>query len=284
MSVEAITWALKQDIKPSGTKFVLVAIANCADGKDGIAWPSVAYLAEATGQDRKTVMAGIARLMETGYIRDTGERRGLTKQVIVYQLPDFETFFPKQSQKRDSTENGTVPKFPSNSTGTPQKQYRNSAETVPKTGHGTVNEPSLEPSVKHTPPAQAQSGASSRGSASKPASGYPKDFELAWAGYPDRPGANKKAAFKAWSARIKAGVDPNDILAGVQRYAKYCDATKTTGTRYVKQPETFFGPDEHYEQKWETPAPAGSTGKTGVRHGNFGSQDYHAGLGPDGAF
>lgn len=138
MSVEAITWALKQDVKPSGTKFVLVAIANCADGKDGIAWPSVAYLAEATGQDRKTVLAGIARLMETGYIRDTGERRGLTKQVIVYQLPEFETFSPKQSQKRDSTENGTVPEFPSNSTETPGEQYRNSSETVPKTGHGTV--------------------------------------------------------------------------------------------------------------------------------------------------
>lgn len=138
MSVEAITWALKQDIKPSGTKFVLVAIANCADGKEGIAWPSVAYLVDATGQDRKTVMAGINRLVATGYIRDTGERRGLTKQVIVYQLPEFSTFTPIQAQKRNSTENGTVPEFPSNSTGIPSKEYRNSPETVPKTGHGTV--------------------------------------------------------------------------------------------------------------------------------------------------
>lgn len=138
MSVEAITWALKQDIKPSGTKFVLVAIANCADGKEGIAWPSVAYLVDATGQDRKTVMAGINRLVAAGYIRDTGERRGLTKQVIVYQLPEFSAFTPIQAQKRNSTENGTVPEFPSNSTEIPSKEYRNSLETVPKTGHGTV--------------------------------------------------------------------------------------------------------------------------------------------------
>lgn len=137
---------------------------------------------------------------------------------------------------------------------------------------------------QHTPPAQAQPEVREMAAASQPASGYPEVFELTWACYPKRPGANKRAAFKAWNARVNAGVDPNDIIAGVQRYAKYCDATKTTGTRYVKQPETFFGPDEHFEQQWEAPAQTGTTGKTGARHGNFGSQDYHAGLGPDGAF
>lgn len=141
MSVEAISWALKQKIKPSATKFVLVAIANCADGKDAIAWPSIGYLVEATGQDRKTVMAAIAKLMQMGYLRDTGERRGQTKQVIVYQLtqPEPTQDCPdKQSQKRNSTENGTVPDFPLNSTVFPDKQSHISPETVPKTVHGTV--------------------------------------------------------------------------------------------------------------------------------------------------
>lgn len=141
MSVEAISWALKQKIKPSATKFVLVAIANCADGKDAIAWPSIGYLVEATGQDRKTVMAAIAKLMQMGYLRDTGERRGQTKQVIVYQLTQPEPTqdcSDKQSQKRNSTENGTVPDFPLNSTVFPDKQSHISPETVPKTVHGTV--------------------------------------------------------------------------------------------------------------------------------------------------
>src|SRR5690606_21428818 len=133
MSVEAISWALKQHIKPSTTKFVLVAIANCADGKDAIAWPSVAYLVEATGQDRKTVMAAITRLIQMGYLRDTGERRGQTRQVTVYQLvePDHET--AEQDQNRNSTENGTVPKTDDNSTVFPVKESRFSSETVPKT-------------------------------------------------------------------------------------------------------------------------------------------------------
>src|SRR5690606_3065481 len=86
MSVEAISWVLKQTIKQSSAKFVLVAIANCADGKEFVAWPSIAYIVEATGQDRKTVIANIKKLIEWGYIEDTGERKGATNQVIVYRL------------------------------------------------------------------------------------------------------------------------------------------------------------------------------------------------------
>lgn len=158
MSVEAISWALKQPIQQSSAKFVLVVIANCADGKDFVAWPSTAYLAEATGQDRKTVMKNVALLRDLGVITDTGERKGETKQIPVYRLNDTEfgtvkqtksstkNGTAKQSQKRNSTENGTVPIFPSNGTNFPGKQSQFSLETVPKTGHGTVKEPSEEPS------------------------------------------------------------------------------------------------------------------------------------------
>ena len=158
MSVEAIAWALKQPIKQSSAKFVLVVIANCADGKDFVAWPSTAYLAEATGQDRKTVLKNVALLREMGVIEDTGERKGDTKQIPVYRLNDTEfgtvqgsasrpkNGTVKQSQKRNSTENGTVPIFPTNSPNFPVEQSQFSLETVPKTGHGTVMEPSREPS------------------------------------------------------------------------------------------------------------------------------------------
>lgn len=146
MSVEAISWALKCQIKQSSTKFVLVAMANCADS-DMIAWPSLAYLAEATSQDRKTVLANMARLKESGYLEDTGERRGSTKQVVVYRLKSPEIGHVEDAQKRNSTENGTVPNFPVKGPVFPAKEARFSHETGPKTGHGTINEPSLEPSV-----------------------------------------------------------------------------------------------------------------------------------------
>jgi hypothetical protein len=158
VSNEAITWALTRPIKHSTAKFVLVVMANCAD-TDRVAWPSVAHLTESTGQDRKTVLENVKRLIVMGYIEDTGERKGVTRQVIVYRLKDAEIGTlnkiptkgkrtPKQSQKRDSTENGTVPNFPDKSPVIPVEQSQISAETVPKTGHGNQIEPSIEPSGK----------------------------------------------------------------------------------------------------------------------------------------
>lgn len=78
---------------------------------------------------------------------------------------------------------------------------------------------------------------------------YPADFEAAWDAYPPRSGANKRTAHKAWSARIKAGVLVADMLAGVERYAAYVLAERTE-ERFIKQPATFFGPDEHFDLPW----------------------------------
>lgn len=76
-------------------------------------------------------------------------------------------------------------------------------------------------------------------------------FVEAWASYPKRDGGNSKsAALKAWDARVKAGVAPADMLAGVKRYAAYCAANAMTGTRFVKQAATFFGPDSHYAESY----------------------------------
>jgi hypothetical protein len=86
VSVEAITWALRQPIKQSSAKFVLVVLANCASAANNQAHPSVAYLCDATGQNRKTVIENLRRLADGGYVEDTGERRGATKQIIVYRL------------------------------------------------------------------------------------------------------------------------------------------------------------------------------------------------------
>lgn len=162
VSNEAITWALSQPVKHSSAKFVLVVMANHADAVMKC-WPSVSAICAQTAQDRKTVLENIRRLREAGFIEDTGARKGSTGQVIVYRLKDAENGTVdnaqpvdatqdnkpengtvKESQKRNSTENGTVPFFPSNSPVFPYKQSQISLETVPKTGHGTLMEPSKE--------------------------------------------------------------------------------------------------------------------------------------------
>lgn len=77
-------------------------------------------------------------------------------------------------------------------------------------------------------------------------------FERAWNDYPDRPGKNKQSSLKAWNARIKAGVDPEVMLQGVVAYAEYCVASRTE-PGFIKQPATFFGPDQHFLSDWTAP-------------------------------
>ncbi len=57
----------------------------------------------------------------------------------------------------------------------------------------------------------------------------------------------KYAAFKAWKARLNEGVNPETMLEGVKRYAGWVSAMGNSGTQFVKQAVTFFGPDESFQ-------------------------------------
>lgn len=85
MSSEALAWAFKQDCKSASVKFTLVALCECANYKTGRIMPSVEHLSEITGQNRKTIIANVAELEASGFIRDTGERVGRTMQIKVYE-------------------------------------------------------------------------------------------------------------------------------------------------------------------------------------------------------
>lgn len=85
MSIEAMSWVLKQDMSRSSEKFILVCLANYSD-EHGICYPSARTLMRDTGQDRKTVLLNLKRLCESGLLRDTGKRVGSTASVIVYEI------------------------------------------------------------------------------------------------------------------------------------------------------------------------------------------------------
>ncbi|BCQ40925.1 hypothetical protein ERHA54_35280 [Erwinia rhapontici] len=104
---------------------------------------------------------------------------------------------------------------------------------------------------------------------------YSPEFESAWQAYPKRAGANNKsAAGKAWAARIKSGVSAAAMLAGVQRYAEFVIATGKSGTEYVKQAATFFGPDHHFDEPWDVPAAPQRQTSSQQKHSGFDSRDY----------
>lgn len=112
MSISALDWVFKQDIHPSWLKFTLVALADCA-GDEGECWPSIAHVCATTSLDRKTVIKALDQLTARGYLAETGEKRGRTKQVKVYILKD--------------TAGGTlrrVPSVPSNSAVQARKESR----------------------------------------------------------------------------------------------------------------------------------------------------------------
>lgn len=137
MSYEAIRWALSQPVPKSSAKFVLVAMADCVNGEqdDMTCWPSHAHLAEITGQDIKTVEAGLRRLSDAGFITDTEQRKGQTGQVIVYRLKTPEFGAVETDEK--------TPVFPVKTPVFPVKDPQISRIRPPKTGDGTRKEPGI---------------------------------------------------------------------------------------------------------------------------------------------
>lgn len=86
---------------------------------------------------------------------------------------------------------------------------------------------------------------------------------------------NKSAAFKAWSARLKAKdgsrAAADEMLAGTKRYASWCLMTKREPD-YIKQPATFFGKNCHFRDTYEVRP----------RRATPPAPDYTAGIGEDG--
>ena len=136
MSSDMVSWAFRQYIPSASRKIVLVALADFA-GQDGTTWGSIDVLCAKTSLNRKTVISAIGELEERGYLVDTGDRRGSTNLIKIYNFVTDgheSTTLDKQYRKRNSTENGTVPKTDGNSTVFSVKQSQKRTETVPKTG------------------------------------------------------------------------------------------------------------------------------------------------------
>jgi DNA-binding MarR family transcriptional regulator len=86
MSIKALNWAAKQSRELNSTsKFVLTTLADYAN-EENCAYPSQETLSSRTLLDPKTVTIALERLVRHGFIQDTGERKGRTGRVKVYQL------------------------------------------------------------------------------------------------------------------------------------------------------------------------------------------------------
>lgn len=74
MSLQALTWALKQPVRPSAKKFTLVTLANYAS-EEGVCYPSQKTIAEITAQCERSVRDHLAALEKDGFIIRVSRRR-----------------------------------------------------------------------------------------------------------------------------------------------------------------------------------------------------------------
>ena len=160
MSVEFIGWVFRQDIPVATRKLVLLALADFA-GQDGIAWATIETLIAKTSLNRKTVITAIGDLSKEGYLCDTGERRGATGQIKIYRIVTDghdSTELNKQYRKRNSTENGTVPKTDTKSTDITGKESQKRIQRVPILGNEPLEEPLYEPVIEPSLPPTPNGG------------------------------------------------------------------------------------------------------------------------------
>ncbi|HBX3837539.1 helix-turn-helix domain-containing protein [Klebsiella pneumoniae] len=267
MSMDLMVQAMKIKVGNPLRKLVLLKLADNASDL-GECWPSYQHIADQCEISKRSVMNHIQALCECGLIKKELRTGPKGNSSNVYQL--------NLRSARDSPGGSASRSLPGATGSLPGAgdSPGGSAGAAPRISHSfePVNESVNEP-IKHTG-ASAIASAPSRSAKQD----YSPEFEKAWQAYPKRAGGNSKAAaFKAWNARLKDGVKPEVMLAGVKRYAAYARATGSAGTQYVKQAVSFFGPDRHFEESWQAPsAPAGGHNGTIARLSGLGrmSDDF----------
>lgn len=267
MSMDLMVQAMKIKVGNPLRKLVLLKLADNASDL-GECWPSYQHIADQCEISKRSVMNHIQALCECGLIKKELRTGPKGNSSNVYQL--------NLRSARDSPGGSASRSLPGATDSLPGAgdSPGGSAGAAPRISHSfePVNESVNEP-IKHTG-ASAIASAPTRSAKQD----YSPEFEKAWQAYPKRAGGNSKAAaFKAWNARLKDGVKPEVMLAGVKRYAAYARATGSAGTQYVKQAVSFFGPDRHFEESWQAPsAPAGGHNGTIARLSGLGrmSDDF----------
>ncbi|HGN8977124.1 TPA: helix-turn-helix domain-containing protein [Klebsiella pneumoniae] len=247
MSMDLMVQAMKIKVGNPLRKLVLLKLADNASDL-GECWPSYQHIADQCEISKRSVMNHIEALCECGLIKKELRTGPKGNSSNVYQLN-----LRSAGDSPGGSANRSLPGAGDSLPGAGDSPG-GSAGAAPRISHSfepvieSVNEP-----IKHTG-ASADASAPARSAKQD----YSPEFETAWQDYPKRAGGNSKAAaWKAWKARLKDGVNPEAMLAGVKRYATYARATGSVGTQYVKQAATFFGPDRHFEESWQAPSATG---------------------------
>lgn len=238
----------------------------------GECWPSYKHIADQCEVGRSTVKGHIRALEDMGLLRREFRKNGDLNQSNVFHLSLEDA--PVKVNAGGGAGDDLGQEVPQVGRHLPEGGAGDDPEgragDAPRISHSfePVKEPVIEPKYIG---AQAEAPTPAKRSSQE----YSPEFESAWRAYPKRAGANNKStAGKAWAARIRSGVSAEVMLAGVQRYAAFVVATGKSGTEFVKQAATFFGPDHHFDEEWAAPAAPQRQTASQQKHSGFESRDY----------
>lgn len=247
MSIKVMTLVWENFPGSGSDLLAMLALADWCNDQGGSLYPSVGGLAKKIRVSPSQSRRIVHQLIADGYLEVVGNHNGgapgTTRQyrMIVEKLkalsPVADYTQGDHNERKAGQTASTSARGGTDARGSTHAQdgLHPCAQTASTHASQTVNRTVIKPSVCITD-----------------GDGYTTDFEEAFAAYPKRVGGNpKRAAFKAWNARIKAGDKPQDMLDGVLRYAAFCVATGKVGTQFVKQAASFFGPEKHYLDSWE---------------------------------
>ncbi|MCZ6084090.1 helix-turn-helix domain-containing protein [Escherichia coli] len=277
-----------------GAKLMIMARLADYSNDDGVCYPGVETICRQLGLGESTVRTAISELEADGWLTRQSRRKGNRNTSNLYHLnadrleqlarTERDKVAELKQQRRLSVLRDPSKSEPSKSE--PSESECSGVFDPSDSGKKTVlTLQNLDPDpqgLKHDPQVNSKHDPQDIGAsadASAPARSarqeYSPEFEQAWLAYPKRAGGNSKsAAFKAWKARLREGIKPETMLDGVRRYAAWVRATGNTGTQFVKQAATFFGPDRHFEDFWQQPAAPGGGRTTGLPISGFSEQDY----------
>lgn len=275
------------DVK--GAKLVIMARLADYSNDEGVCYPSVETICRQLGLGESTVRTAIAELESAGWLRREFRRKGNRNTSNLYYLNADRL----EALARIEKDKVAALKQQRRANGFHQSDSEPSGSGCSNGFHPSVSDkngvftrqnltPDPQVNSKHDPQVNSKQESQDIGACGKVHSenrsskeNYSNEFEQAWQAYPKRAGGNSKAAaWKAWKARIKDGVNTEAMLAGVNRYAGYVRATGSAGTQYVKQAATFFGPDRHFEESWQAPSGSVSGRPGGLPVSGFSEQDY----------
>jgi hypothetical protein len=240
-------WLLADPKVSQGAKLLYVVLA---DSGETVALPD--DLAEQLAVKRRTIDRYLAELRECGAIdtKSHGRAGGVAVEIT-----------PKMATKEITPDLAVMPEMATNGPETSPdlaKQAEISPEMATKRDE-TSPEMATKPAPKTGDSCTSYSPSRSTNPPINPPKrkAEPEDWEPLWQrfleAYPKRSGDRcVKDGRQRFGLLLKAGVDAAVIMAGLGRYAAWCDATGKTGTELVRQITTWLN-KRSWEEPWDLP-------------------------------